>query len=258
MNESTAASRGSGADGSEGQPIDDSSSGVGLEWLSLADDESVLWAGGPDRRTVLPAASSLVLPALALVAVPFEPVAALVAAVLLALVTLPIVGWVLLQVRNTDYVVTTSGLYEKRGVLSRDVKRIDFEKVQNTAYNQSALGTWLGYGDVEVSSAGGAGVEMRFRSISNPHEIQQLISSRVTAVRASDRRNEGDTAGSSDEVLEEILAELRAIRTHLEDDATASTTHGSLANRPPDAGEGKGDEAGITFERESADTDLTE
>ncbi|ELY60680.1 PH domain-containing protein [Natronolimnohabitans innermongolicus] len=187
-----------------------------LEWLSLDADESVLWAGGPDKRTVLPAASSLALPALAVLFVPFEPVLGLVATVLLALLTVPIVGWAVLQVRTTDYVITTSGLYEKRGVLSRDVKRIDFEKVQNTAYNQTALGTRLGYGDVAVSSAGGAGVEMRFRSIPTPREIQQLISSRVSPSRGDTDRPGG--APASDDVLEEILYELRAIRTALEED----------------------------------------
>lgn len=184
-----------------------------LEWLSLDETESVLWAGGPDRRTILPAASLLVLPVLALAGVSIEPVVGLLAAAGLSLVVAPIVGLTVLHVRTTDYVVTTSGLYEKRGVLSRDVTRIDFEKVQNTAYNQSAVGRRLGYGTVDVSSAGGSGVEMQFRSIPNPREIQQLISSRVTPGRSDSSTN------GTEAVLEEILTELRAIRRTLEDGA---------------------------------------
>lgn len=191
-----------------------------LEWLSLDADESVLWAGGPDRRTIVPTALLLVLPVLALAVVPFSTIAGLALVAVLGAITIPIVGWAVLWIRSTDYVVTSTGLYEKQGVFSRDVKRIDFEKVQNTSYSQSALGTRFGYGHVEVSSAGGAGVEMRFRSVPEPRTVQQLISSHVSRGRTTDRP---DTDRTTDDVLEEILVELQAIRATLEDDSTADS-----------------------------------
>ena len=243
---------GPGAAGIDGRrPAGDgSASAADHEWLSLDETESVLWAGGPDRRAILPAVSLLILPVLALALVAVEPVVGPLVAAALAVVTVPIAGWTVLYVRNTDYVVTTSGLYEKRGVLSRDVTRIDFEKIQNTSYSQSALGRRLGYGTVAVSSAGGSGVEMRFRSIPNSREIQQLISSRVTSARTDPRGRTGSgTAGidadTSDEVLEEILVELRAIRGALEE--------GTGDRRPSSTGS-PADER-IAFEHESADGD---
>lgn len=220
----------------------------GLEWLSLDDDESVLWAGGPDRRTIAPTAALLALPILALLLIPFNAAAGLALTGVLALVVVPIVGWSVLWIRSTDYVVTTSGLYEKRGILSRDVKRIDFEKVQNTSYSQSAIGTRVGYGTIEVSSAGGSGVEMRFRTIPNPREIQQLISSRVSPVRSGSRSTaESPTSGDSDAVLEEILVELRAIRTALEEG-------GVTQNRPPESPSGEPETESVTLEHDSGDS----
>lgn len=201
-----------------------------LEWLSLDSTESILWAGGPDRRTVVPTACLLVLPVLTLAIVPFSAIAGLAITALLALLIVPTVAWAVLWNRSTDYVVTTSGLYAKQGVFSRDVKRIDFEKVQNTSYSQSALGTRFGYGTIEVSSAGGSGVEMQFKTIPNPREIQQLISSRVTPAR-SDSRPDADVA---DDVLKEILVELKAIRAALEDgtgNGGRSDESGSITDR---------------------------
>ncbi|ELY36643.1 PH domain-containing protein [Natronorubrum tibetense] len=220
----------------------------GLEWLSLDDDESVLWSGGPDRRTITPTAALLALPILGLLAVPFNAAAGLALAAVLALVVVPLVAWSVLWIRRTDYVVTTSALYAKRGILSRDVKRIDFEKVQNTSYSQTAIGTHVGYGTVEVSSAGGSGVEMSFRSIPNPREIQQLISSRVSPGRSSGGRgNAGSDADvESDDVLEEILVELRAIRTALEDGESTRTQPSE--SEPTDA-----ETESVTLEHDSAD-----
>ncbi|WP_440765673.1 PH domain-containing protein [Natronorubrum sp. DTA7] len=229
--------------------VPDGDDGHGLEWLSLDDDESVLWSGGPDRRTIAPTAALLALPALALLVVPFNAAAGLALAAVLALVIGPLVAWSVLWIRRTDYVVTTSALYAKQGILSRDVKRIDFEKVQNTSYSQSAIGTRVGYGTVEVSSAGGSGVEMSFRSIPEPREIQQLISSRVSPARSSrDRSNaDSDTDVDSDDVLEEILVELRAIRTALEEGETNRT-------RPSESQSTDADTESVTLEHDSTDS----
>ncbi|WP_440769487.1 PH domain-containing protein [Natronorubrum sp. DTA28] len=218
-----------------------------LEWLSLDDDESVLWSGGPDRRTIAPTAALLVLPVLSLLVVPFNAVAGLSLTAVLALVIGPLVAWSVLWIRRTDYVVTTSALYAKRGILSRDVKRIDFEKVQNTSYSQSAIGTRVGYGTVEVSSAGGSGVEMSFRSIPEPREVQQLISSRVSPARSSRDRANADSDADSDDVLEEILVELRAIRAALEDGESTRT-------QPPESRSTDAETGSVTLEHDSTDS----
>ncbi|WP_226481553.1 PH domain-containing protein [Natrinema amylolyticum] len=160
-----------------------------LEWLSLDDDETVIWAGGPDRRTLIPAF---------VIGLPLS----------IVLIGLLIIASEYLRVTNTHYVVTNRALYAKTGVLSRDVKRIEHGKVQDISYSQSALGAHFGYGTVEVSTAGGSGVEMAFKSVPDPRGVQQRISDRLKR-----ERGESGDDRTKDDVLEEILTELRAIRT---------------------------------------------
>ncbi|WP_336136397.1 PH domain-containing protein [Natronomonas amylolytica] len=160
-----------------------------LEWLTLDDDEELLWSSRPHRSSLVPAL---------VVGIPLSFV----------LVGIPILVGAYLTYQNTHYVVTDAGLYKKTGILSRDVQKIGFDKVQNTSYSQSAIGGYFGYGNVDISTAGGSGVEMRFRSVPDPADVQQRINKRVKSKEpASDDKSE---------VLEEVLDELRAIRAELE------------------------------------------
>jgi len=161
-----------------------------LDWLTLEDGE----ASTPHRYSVVPAFG---------IGIPLS----------LVLVGIPILVGSYLQYTNTNYVVTNRGLYSKRGILSRDVQQIGFEKVQNISYSQSVLGSSFGYGSVNVSTAGGSGVELKFRSIPDPASVQELIAREVDDREQADA-GEGDGA---DDVLNEILHELRAIRQELAD-----------------------------------------
>jgi membrane protein YdbS with pleckstrin-like domain len=165
-----------------------------LDWLTLEDGESIQWASTPHRYSVVPAFG---------IGIPLS----------LVLVGIPILVGSYLQYTNTNYVVTNRGLYSKRGILSRDVQQIGFDKVQNISYSQSALGSSFGYGSVNVSTAGGSGVELKFRSIPDPASVQELIAREVDDREQADA-GEGDGA---DDVLNEILHELRAIRQELAD-----------------------------------------
>lgn len=164
-----------------------------LDWLTLETGEEVLWASQPHRSSLVPALA---------VGLPLS----------LVLIGIPIVAGAYLTYTNTNYVVTSSGLYRKSGILSRDVQKIGFNKVQNISYSQSAVGAYFGYGNVEVSTAGSSGVEMRFRSVPAPADVQELIDRQV---EHGDDRGEEDKA----DVLADILQELRAIRRAVENDA---------------------------------------
>ncbi len=184
-----------------------------LDWLSVDDDESIRWASTPHKYSVVPGL---------VIGIPLSFV----------LIGIPILVGSYLQYTNTNYVVTNKGLYSKRGILSRDVQQIGFDKVQNISYSQSAVGSSLGYGSVDVSTAGGSGVELKFRSIPEPAAVQELIA------REIDSRQQGDTdeADSPDDVLDEILQELRAIRSAVTDaedlsrDSTPEVTESSPTN----------------------------
>lgn len=179
-----------------------------VDWLTLDEDEEIVWSGVPHESSLIPAL---------VVGLPLS----------LLLVGLFIIAGAYLQRENTQYVVTTDALYKKTGVLSRDVQRIDFGKVQNTSYSQGFFGSRFGYGNVDVSTAGGSGVEMQFRSVPDPREVQERINKRVKASRGDQRTESGETKR---DVLDDILVELREIRATLDDhqetpaDASAPTS----------------------------------
>lgn len=190
----------------------------GYDWLSLDDGETVLWADTPHPYSIAPAL---------LVGIPLS----------IFLVGLFVIAAAYLNYTNTNYVVTTAALYRKTGVLSRSVQRIEFDKVQDTAYQQGFLGAQFGYGTVNVSTAGGSGVEMSFQSVSQPQELQSLVNERI-------RNRDGTTAGGDEKaaVLDDILTELRAIRTTLgargagDASETAATDH-DVDGSTPTAGD---------------------
>ncbi|MFQ3319584.1 MAG: putative membrane protein YdbT with pleckstrin-like domain [Natronomonas sp.] len=171
-------------------PAGTSTESPSLDWLTLDDDEELLWSSRPHRSSLVPAL---------VVGIPLSFV----------IIGIPILLGAYLTYQNTHYVVTDAGLYKKTGILSRDVQKIGFDKVQNTSYSQTAIGGYFGYGNVDISTAGGSGVEMRFRSVPDPADVQQLINKRIKSTEpATDEKSE---------VLDDVLTELRAIRAALEE-----------------------------------------
>ncbi|KKF40133.1 membrane protein [Halorubrum saccharovorum] len=193
------------------------------DWLTLDEDEEIVWSGKPHESSLIPAL---------VVGLPLS----------LVLIGLFIIAGSYLQRENTQYVVTTDGLYKKTGILSRDVQRIDFGKVQNTSYSQGFFGSRFGYGNVDISTAGGSGIEMQFRSVPDPREIQELINKRVKGSRGEPTTESGETKR---DVLDEILVELRAIRSTLDEQqettgttsATTSTTGTATDEQSTDEGD---------------------
>lgn len=165
-----------------------------LDWLTLDEDEEILWSAKPHESSLIPAL---------VIGIPLSFV----------LIGLLIIAGAYLHRDNTRYVVTTDALYRKTGIISRDVQRIDFEKVQNTSYSQGLFGSQFGYGTVDISTAGGSGVEMRFQSIPDPRAVQETINRRIKTRRGDE---EGEEMEATEDVLDDILGELRAIRETLE------------------------------------------
>jgi len=164
-----------------------------FDWLTLDDSETVVWADTPHELSLVPAF---------VVGIPLS----------FLLVGIPILVGSYLAYKNTNYVVTTSALYRKTGVLSRNVQRIEFGKVQDTSYRQSFLGAQFGYGTVDVSTAGGTGIEMSFTNVADPQSLQQRINERIRSDRTTGEGTDRDKAA----VLDDIVTELRAIRAAVE------------------------------------------
>jgi uncharacterized membrane protein YdbT with pleckstrin-like domain len=175
------------------------------DWLRLADDEELLWQSRP---RIFEASWSV---GLGLLLVAGGIVGATLETVLLAglcPVGAVIAIWGVLSNRRAWYVVTTRTLYARTGVLGRQVRSVEHERVQNSQYRQSVTGTIFGHGSVEIEVAGGP--DITFDGIYDPDEIQAVI--RQQNGRSSDRRS---VPGSREAWLE-VLDELRELRTTLE------------------------------------------
>lgn len=159
-----------------------------FDWVSLDSSEEVLWSGEPRIQSII-------------------------GAIIVGLVLLPLAPLIIipayLHIKNTDFVVTSEGLYRKTGIISRNVQKIGFEKVQNISFSQGVFGNYFGYGNIEISTAGGSGVEMKFNSIKNPKEVQELINQRI-------KGSETPETHDSQEILRQILEELQEINQKLE------------------------------------------
>lgn len=175
---------------------------MGAASFVLEPAEALVWAGRPRLMTVLPAGVvgiALAIGGLVAATVLGEPLAALMVPVGVA-----VPAWSYLVVINTRYVVTERALYRKRGVLSRDVRRMGRARVQNSAFRQGVRGTLFGYGTVVVQVAGGD--ELRFTAIENPREVRDLV----------DPRDHGAAVPGTIGQWEAVLSEVRALRAALE------------------------------------------
>ena len=167
-----------------------SSAAAASDWVHLTGDERVLWAGMPSLYPAVPTialgfALSLLgvwlsrdvsLPLLpAWVALALVPVGALVAA------------WAYLSRWSTRYVFTTKAVYEKRGLLSRTVTQVRFDRVQNTAFEQSLVERTLSYGDIEIYTAGTGGVNLSLCDVPDPKRVNALVTTQLGETAHTDR-----------------------------------------------------------------------
>lgn len=168
---------------------------ISYDWVNLEPEETVVWEGKPHKYSLVPAF---------VVGIPLS----------VLLIGLVIMAWAWIARQNTAYVITTEAVYRKRGAISRDVKRVDFEKVQNTSFRQGVLGTHFDYGTVEISTAGSEGPEIQFRAVSDPRSVQERLNARLERDSAKREPEHIDDT----ELLVEIRDELQTIRELLEEE----------------------------------------
>jgi uncharacterized membrane protein YdbT with pleckstrin-like domain len=178
------------------------------DWLSLDDDEAVVWTGRPRTRSILSTVAGSIVGVVAAVAVAAwittsgvtigpPGIQRLVPAGIVALAVLWAVtriGSAYLRIRNTDYVLTSRGLYRKTGVLSETTTRVAIDRIQNTTLSKGLFGNLFDYGDVDVSTAGGSGVELSITDLDDPGELRDLLRKRMKAIK-DERAAAGDAGG---------------------------------------------------------------
>lgn len=163
------------------------------DWVTLTDDEEVLWHDRPAIHPYLLGelgslilvgiGAVLALAGLGLVALPGgftlpEMVLLGGGGLLVAIGTVGIVGGIL-NWWSLRYLVTTEEVYKKRGIVSRSVTNLSLEHVRKTNFNQSVLGRFFSYGHVRISTAGTGGTEIVFRYVSDPDAVVEMITERL-------------------------------------------------------------------------------
>ena len=170
------------------------------EWLHLADDEEVVWESRPhpvDMGISLPIGIVLFLIGMALAGWGGSDGDAVVG---LVGVVVAIIGGVIALVQyvfwtNTRYVITSSELYKKHGVISRDVVQFRLDRVQNTTLQQDVLGRVLKYGDLTVYTAGSGEPELTFERVPYPSRASARLNEQLEA-SSNPRTNRGGVRGN--------------------------------------------------------------
>ncbi|WP_267642973.1 PH domain-containing protein [Haloarchaeobius amylolyticus] len=179
------------------------------QWFTPDDDEEVLWSAKPRIQSVIPAlvAGLVALAVAAGFAWVIEEPLVILPGVVLGILP-PLVAY--FRVVNTEFVVTNQACYRKTGGLSRTVLSADFESVQNSSYEQPALGALFGYGTVEVDTAAGGGTELTFWNVEDPGSVQRLVLSQKQRHQSSD-----DIPGSLEQ-WQAVRDEVRRLRRAVE------------------------------------------
>lgn len=191
------------------QPAEAETSAEAPEWLSLDDDEEIVWIGQPAFETLY---GTILTGVLLLV-------------VLIGVLILLGVPFAYLRITNTDYVVTNKSLYVKRGVFSTNIETVDLDRIQNTEFNQSFWGKQFGYGKILISTAGSSGAEITFDGIPDATTVRDRINRlRNARLGRGDDGTGGASAGAgsatgtpaSEAQLNELIEEVRATREAFE------------------------------------------
>ena len=154
------------------------------DWFHISDDDDVVWESRPHPITMgagLPVGVVLALLGLVLAGwTAGDGVGVLtIVGVLVALGGAGLAFARYLVWTNTRYVITTSELYKKYGVVSRDVTQFRLDRVQNTSLSQGVIGRALGYGDLTVYTAGSGDPELTFERVPSPERASSLLSDQL-------------------------------------------------------------------------------
>ncbi|WP_226004604.1 PH domain-containing protein [Natrinema salinisoli] len=157
------------------------------DWFHISDDEDVVWESRPHPVTMgsgLPIGIGLALAGFVVAGWSgTDGVGPLTIFGVLVTVAGGIVAFARYLVwTNTRYVITTSELYKKRGIVSRDVTQFRLERVQNISLSQSGIGRLLGYGDLTVYTAGSGDPELVFQRVPKPDRASSRLSDQLESV----------------------------------------------------------------------------
>jgi len=133
--------------------------------------------------------------AIAIVLTIIDPMLGLLGLLCIAVAVIGSLGK-LVSWRTTNFVVTTSRLIVRTGVISKQGLEIPLDRVTNISYSQTLVERILGSGDLVVESAGESG-QQRFTDVAKPQHLQNTIYRQAELAERANHENVGDGAGGS-------------------------------------------------------------
>lgn len=101
-------------------------------------------------------------------------------ALFLLLLSLFMVILALIEHYSTRYIITSKRVLERRGLLSKHLNSVEYEKVQDVRLRKGIIAHLLDIGTLELNTAGTYGVEMVLTWIADPEKLHNMIMERVT------------------------------------------------------------------------------
>ena len=160
------------------------------DWVTLTEGEEVLWTGHPSLRLIAPAVVvglALALGGIVLTVFLTDPTIRW-----LPLVGVPIglalIAWSYVSHVSTRYILTTEEIYQKDGLINRNVAQIRLDRVQNTTYHQSVIERLFSYGDITIYTAGSDTMDITLADVPNPQTVNRRLTEALDAATTSGAR----------------------------------------------------------------------
>jgi uncharacterized membrane protein YdbT with pleckstrin-like domain len=83
-----------------------------------------------------------------------------------------------ISVYSTRYTVTSERVIQRNGLISRRTSQVEITDIRNVQVKQGILQRIFGVGDVGVSTAAQAGLEIEFKGIRSPQVVADAIRAR--------------------------------------------------------------------------------
>lgn len=93
--------------------------------------------------------------------------------------TASVAAFVVLKHYYYTYRIHDGKIERQKGLIARDVHSVRITDLRNTNLNQGVVGRVLNFGDVEFSTSGGGGIEVRFRNIPRPKWLKEQVEERL-------------------------------------------------------------------------------
>ncbi len=108
----------------------------------------------------------------------------LICLMIVALVSLGVGTWILLQIIRTRYRLTDQRLFIERGVFSQTIDQIELIRVDDVRLRKKFIDRIVGLGSVELLTTDTSDAHLVIEGIRNPEEIAEHVRTRMRELRS--------------------------------------------------------------------------